>query len=1163
MKILELHLAAFGPFTDPPPLTFDETGLHIVYGPNEAGKSSALRGLRALLYGIDERTSDNFRHANEKLRILGCLQTANGEVLRFARRKGRKNTLLDPDGAALDDQALSPFLQGLTADVFETLFGIDHQALIRGGQEILAQRGEVGQALFSAALGSHALHAVLFHLDQEADDLFRPRGSTRKINAALKSYRALSKETRDRSLSSRVWDDHCRALGRTAKELERVQAELAHDRIEINRLQRIQRVLPRLARRLDLLRKLDTLGETVIVPDDFRDRRQTAVKALEMARAIGGKARPRRDLLQQQLEELTVSSALLEQAESIEDLHTRLGSHRKALSDRPHLLAERQQILTNSAALLQGLRPDLQLHDIEQLRLVLAKRQGIAELANEHAVLISRVEQAESSRRDTETRLKLARKERLELPETGSAAALDRTISAARKLGDIDTAIQSTHSELAAAEAESASALARLQLWNGALDDLPHLGLPNREAIQPFDDRYDALERRIQRLREKKDEVAEVFQDASFRLDEIQRVGTVPTESDLIEVRSERDQVWDLLRRQWIQAEDVAAEARHYEADGTLPDVFEGHLAAADELSDRLRREADRVHATASLQARRTAAQTQTADIAAQLEAMSAEKTRIDADWQALWAPREIVPLTPTEMLVWIVDFEKLRDRAGQLQLLRRKTVELERTRRVHIQLINRRLQELGQANVGAELLECALAECEAIAQRLDESNRRRDALEKEVKDRENDLETLAEKLRLATERLDAWKAQWRASMQGFGLPGDTSPAVAGDFIESVRALFAKHTEAEKLSIRIEAIDADAAAFRQQAARMIADVAPEHADLPTEDSVLRLNGLLSENRTRQTKRRQIEEQLLQVQKDIQESDATAKAMIDRLDSLCREANCARPADLEEIERRSAENLEIKAAIESIEQELLETGEGATISVLETEAEGVDADLLPGRIDELSHKIDEELEPRRTELAETKGREQKELEIMDGSDDAAALANQAHAVLAGIRSDAERYVRAKLAGRILRDQIERYRRENQGPLISRAGQHFAALTLESFDGLITDFNDRDEPVLAGTRLDGERVYVEGMSSGTRDQLYLALRLASLEKYMEDAEPMPFIVDDVLVDFDDMRSKAALNALSLLSARTQIVLFTHHSRVVEQAKQLPRPVHVHEL
>ena len=286
-------------------------------------------------------------------------------------------------------------------------------------------------------------------------------------------------------------------------------------------------------------------------------------------------------------------------------------------------------------------------------------------------------------------------------------------------------------------------------------------------------------------------------------------------------------------------------------------------------------------------------------------------------------------------------------------------------------------------------------------------------------------------------------------------------------------------------------------------------------------------------------------------------------MTDRLDALCVEAKCDGHAQLDAAERWSADYRRIKGAIESMEQEILDSGEGSTIAELEAQAEGVDPDSLPGCIAELNNAIEDELEPRRIELAEAKGREEKELELMDGSDHAAELADQAQAVLAGIRSDAERYIQVKLAGKILRDQIERYRQENQGPLVKRASEHFAALTLGSFAGLMTDFNDRDEPILAGIRPGGERVTVGGMSSGTRDQLYLALRLASLEKYMESSEPMPFIVDDILVDFDDARSQAALSALADLAQKTQIILFTHHSQIVEQSKQLTGRVILHEL
>ena len=72
-------------------------------------------------------------------------------------------------------------------------------------------------------------------------------------------------------------------------------------------------------------------------------------------------------------------------------------------------------------------------------------------------------------------------------------------------------------------------------------------------------------------------------------------------------------------------------------------------------------------------------------------------------------------------------------------------------------------------------------------------------------------------------------------------------------------------------------------------------------------------------------------------------------------------------------------------------------------------------------------------------------------------------------------------------------------------------------------------------------------------------------------MEASEPMPFIVDDILVDFEEERSQAALNALAELAEKTQIILFTHHSRVVEQSnsrtveqsKRLKGPVMVQEL
>ena len=69
----------------------------------------------------------------------------------------------------------------------------------------------------------------------------------------------------------------------------------------------------------------------------------------------------------------------------------------------------------------------------------------------------------------------------------------------------------------------------------------------------------------------------------------------------------------------------------------------------------------------------------------------------------------------------------------------------------------------------------------------------------------------------------------------------------------------------------------------------------------------------------------------------------------------------------------------------------------------------------------------------------------------------------------------------------------------------------------------------------------------MSDGTRDQLYLAFRLASLENHAASTEPLPFVADDILVHFDDPRSVATLDLLAKFGETNQVLLFTHHERI----------------
>ena len=218
---------------------------------------------------------------------------------------------------------------------------------------------------------------------------------------------------------------------------------------------------------------------------------------------------------------------------------------------------------------------------------------------------------------------------------------------------------------------------------------------------------------------------------------------------------------------------------------------------------------------------------------------------------------------------------------------------------------------------------------------------------------------------------------------------------------------------------------------------------------------------------------------------------------------------------------------------------------------------LDLDRLPDQVQELAEEISQ-LDADRGELNQTLGREQQALNGMDGTSRAAEAAEQAEELKARLAVDVEEYARLRLAAVVLHDAIDRYRQRSQGPVLDRASGLFARLTLGSFQGLKVDYDDHDQSVLQAVRPGGtETVGIAGLSLGSADQLYLALRLASLETYLESHEPIPLVVDDILIQFDDERATAALQALAELSRRTQVVLFSHHEHVCRLAQACIEP------
>ncbi|MCA1791000.1 MAG: AAA family ATPase, partial [Thioalkalivibrio sp.] len=126
MRLCRLDLLRYGRFTDRSiELPGSGCDLHIVFGPNEAGKSTALAAIEDLLFGIQAQSSYNFMHDYKDMRI-GALLENGADSLEFRRRKGNKDTLLGPDDLALagGELVLQPFLAGADRAFFERMFSL-------------------------------------------------------------------------------------------------------------------------------------------------------------------------------------------------------------------------------------------------------------------------------------------------------------------------------------------------------------------------------------------------------------------------------------------------------------------------------------------------------------------------------------------------------------------------------------------------------------------------------------------------------------------------------------------------------------------------------------------------------------------------------------------------------------------------------------------------------------------------------------------------------------------------------------------------------------------------------------------------------------------------------------------------------------------------------
>ncbi|MGC1273476.1 MAG: AAA family ATPase [Planctomycetaceae bacterium] len=1169
MYISQLRLIAYGPFTNNV-LEFESRpgrrALYIVHGRNEAGKSSALKALRHVLFGFPRQTDVDFVHSYGNLRV-GATLVSEHAPLSFVRRKRDKTTLYSSDDKTpLDDNALRPILGGIKENEYFQLFAMGHDSLRTGGNEIVERNGRL-EELQWASTGLSTLLRIEKSLSKEADELFRPRASNPRINNSIKEIDALKKAL-DQQLQSRAPDKYRRLadeLEERRSERDAVRSRLGELGRETRRLERISRALPAVGRLREYEKQRSQLGETPQLADGFTAARETLQsEARSLAGKLGEIERARQSVAEQ-LDEIVLPAAILEVADEVSRLNASVEKYRQARDDSRDRLVEAAVLEGEALNQLRSIRPELSLTNADSDSICLTKLQQLAirELSDKLRELQTSIYHKEGTIRKQRLRDAEIANELDQFGEQASAEQiqLKDAVKRAGREGDLEATLAELQTERATIEQRLETGIAALARWSGTAEELERLPVPSVATIDRFGTATTALESESKRLHERRQKLENEVGQIKLEMDRAARAGDVPTLESLHESRSARDGQWRQFRRQ------LESEKPESPVDASRLNDYEETVRHADTTADRLRNEAERVEQLAQLQ---RAAERQRQDLT-ELEAAQTDwrsrRDQLDSAWQAEWPFLTDPPLPPREMRDWLQRHSPLKQDAERLRSVTQKATALAgRIDELKTNLLAALRESRSEAVAVDELhllLDLAEERLEACQKAAEDRRSRLDERKRLLRDRD---ETAAELDSLRGE----WQRQrteWNRAVAPLGQPEDVSVEQGLAVLDTISDLVVKITEIKSLRTRIGEMLTYSESFESDVRTLARRIDADLDGQTCESVVATLVNRLKDAESLHDRQTSLRERLETSETNREETSFRRKEIHDQLQDLCRQARCDDPDELPAVEQRVAERRRIDQAVDQATQEILDSSGGRPLEEFQNEINSIDTDDIGGRLEEQNRR-EGELQDRRESLAAEITRLEAEIKQMDGGADAATTEEEMQSVVTRLMSDVEEYAKRKFALKMLRDGRERYHKQSGNELLDRASDYFRDLTCGSFARLDFDYDDGDEQQLQGIRADGtlpQRVPVSGMSDGTSDQLYLALRLAGLSLWFETHPPLPFIVDDILVHFDDSRSAAALAALSRLSQQTQVILFTHHEHVVELARRTlgDEGVHVHTL
>ena len=1155
MKFANIRFKNIGPFDDTT-LDFSKgnPGLHIVYGSNEAGKSSALKYIEWFLFGIPQQNDDNFKHDFEDFLIESAILDSNSKSHLLKRKKANKGKpFLDANNLDATPM-LKPMLGGLVRETFSMQFGISHSQLRAGGREILQGEGDLAPMIFEAGTGLPNLRRVLQKLEERAKEIYTPRKG--ELYETLESAKENQKNVEQAKLRLNIWQDASELVARLQKKVEELGDEKKAWASKQAECESILRALPQLTKYKTAESTLSEVDKIPAVDDATLIKYQTAEKCLTSSNALLEQQKKRVSDITTKLTNLNPNEKILTVRSEIEALNQSSELLLKNLVDignrHKEKDAKEEQIrvllkdyFTNtgfdeSRDLFIDQKTQIQIQELSSL--IKSEKTLIEEKEKAFATLLKKIKDLEQEEIN-----------QAPLASLEEVTSLVQTIKA-KKLTPFD--LEKLTSDIPAQKSTLEIKLSTLPNSSIAWDAFLKLRLPSSEEITSFSNLFRTNHSIEQNLKTEIKGKKEALNSKQKDLAVLRNKGVLLTREELSRLRDLRELTWTVIEN--------LLEGKA----GTLPEklaTIVGDNASAkkafiniqhqlDQFTDKLFSEADQVGRGNQLTQDMTGLEKEILEFEQKLVETNAAKTELEKDWEKLWAGIALKTITPPEqMLAW----------RTQAHLLQQSIIEL------MPKLENIESKQKAQAIAFEKLLQLTdTQEIETAWIKAEEiiSNAARFELSKANNKKQLDtLVTDQSNLQSELQRLqDNQKANhqtWSGLMANLKLPPEASTNNAAQHVNAITNIHQHHKDAKDLEIRISKMESDNKGILGKLTKVLETLSLK--ECPTE--AVDIKRMIADLWQKVSDAKQEEVSQKSLKADLKLADAALEKIEEDAATHITTLKPLKDIPLEDLSKYFEEiRKKIKATKdhEDAKNALIQEASGEDIPSLAKKLVDKNSAIIAGELDEVKSKIEDCSKARDKELQEF-ANAKANLERLEKQSGSNILSAERELLKSQCLEQAKEFAMLTLAKSVLEKTIKDYRKTNQGPLLIKANAYLKTLTNNSLAAIVPSDAD-GKKLLQLQRIESEEKYAinfdagnieagEGstfLSDGTADQLFLALRLAGIENNLKKLdEPLPVILDDILINFDDARALSTLRCLAEFSNKTQVILFTHHQHLLK--------------